>query len=1793
MNKLTIGFWPFTFLYFFILNVVYADFTINNSIEAASSNNVQVIESVQLIDAENDTLLREIDITLDSVKINLAELPTVGLNINAIKRGGNVGSMGFELFDVNRGTTYTRKENIAPYALFGDSNGDYSSWSPKPNVGDIFILKVTPYSQRNLGGEQGAQFSVVLSFVEEIIPTNEPPIVNVNGDFTIILPRNELSIYGYTSDNDGYIVDSVWTKEKGPDILLEVQRGRLVIYPKIAGEYVFRLTATDDQGASSYDEATIIVKNPEKLDPIVTTSNRRIESTQDTVILTAFGNDPDGGEVSYLWELLDGPNTPTMEGVQSNQLLLSDLQVGEYKFQVTVTDDEGAVSSTEAKLTVRDPEKFDPVVTTFQRGAQSTQDTVIMVAFGSDPDGGDVSFLWELLDGPNEPTMEGVQSNQLLLSDLQVGDYNFQVTVTDDEDMSATSIASLNVFLVDSVCEGNITLTTQAEVNACKCTEITGLLKIQGESITDLSALKYLKKIGDGLHLDDSNISDVEGLSGLNYFSGVLYIRNNKLLKSLQGFRNINKGTLINGLYVTNSANLIDLEGLEFIKSSGMVYIGENTLLENIDGLINLTSIRDNTFIVENPNLKSIEGLQNAVYTGTRSNPSINIYGNTSLNICCAALGILTSQGINGYTYNNAPGCNTIAEISENCTAEQVSFRIEAEDNYSVLTDVGNYDIGVNLNGSMSNQYAVTMYDKGDQINITFEVPEQDEYIIKVNLRSGHRFNATAYWPSGYLFQLNGEDIILEGNESSVSPFQANHGGSYFGNMESEKVFLSAGQHNLAITANSQWSLVDYIEIIGEGQTTVNLAPTKINLSNSVVNTYYKGLVATISAEDPDPNDTHTFELTYNEGNFKIEGNSLILTQEYEAPRLLKVGIKAIDSRGNQYEVIFTLNMQENPDFCSGDVILSSQEEVNNLTCSFISGSLSIRGNDITDLSALKSLKRIDGSLSISETNLANLDGLEGLEYFSRGLEILQNNNLEDISALSNIKEDIGLRDLRIKSNQLLKNLDGLESIVDIFMLQIEDNASLEDVDGLINLISLQHNSRILGNPKLTNLNGLKNAVHTGTASTPSLLIAENTSLSVCCGALGFMSSSEVVPFIRDNAPGCNSKEEIVTTCNTEPISFKLEAEDNFTVLTDVGNYKISANGNGAMSNGEAVTMYDKGDKINISFEVPEQGEYVIKVNLRSGNRFDPDAYWPSGYLFQLDGNDITLVGDVSSISDFLSSYGGSYFGTMESEKVNINAGTHNLSITTNSQWAVVDYIEIIGEGQATVNLPPTKINLSSVETYTIYKGAVAAISVEDPDTNDTHILELVYSNETQHSGFFKIEGDSLLLNQEYYSPTTLSIRIRATDSKGNKIDQDFLIDVQENPTFCSGDITLTSQEEVDNFNCSYITRSLVISGDDITDLTPLEGLDRILLHLVIKDNPLLENLKGLENLQFCFNVVIDNNASLKSTEGFEPNHIDGNIYIRNNSQLVDISNINFPIYSDALTLELYGNRSLETCCIAKRFIGSNLTVYDNAPGCNSKEEIEMTCNEQPSVTARFEAEDHFSVLTDIGSYKIGTNGNGSMSNGEAVTMYDNGDKIRLDFTVPASGNYQLAVNLRSGHRSNSVAYWPSGYSFKLNGTSLIMQGNNASISDLLSSYGGSYFGNMESTIFLSEGSHYLEVEANSSWAVVDYLEITSISASSRLANLSQPQQEEDIVNIDDLTVYPNPTSGLLNISFSGNDNLPTEIKLLDSTGRIIERRSYEGKIYDTINLSDYAKGYYIITFQFGNKVLHKKIILN
>jgi len=132
------------------------------------------VTAFTLINADSDLPIAEFEPLVDGATIELENLPTQNLNIRA-DTDGAVGSVTFELSGAE---TVTNTESAAPYALFGDSGGDFNPWVP---VVGQYSLTARSHAEPGGGGPAGTDWTVGFEFVSGPAPPDGDGSVELRG----------------------------------------------------------------------------------------------------------------------------------------------------------------------------------------------------------------------------------------------------------------------------------------------------------------------------------------------------------------------------------------------------------------------------------------------------------------------------------------------------------------------------------------------------------------------------------------------------------------------------------------------------------------------------------------------------------------------------------------------------------------------------------------------------------------------------------------------------------------------------------------------------------------------------------------------------------------------------------------------------------------------------------------------------------------------------------------------------------------------------------------------------------------------------------------------------------------------------------------------------------------------------------------------------------------------------------------------------------------------------------------------------------------------------------------------------------------------------------------------------------------------------------------------------------------------------------------------------------------------------------------------------------------------------
>jgi hypothetical protein len=145
---------------------------------------------------------------------------------------------------------------------------------------------------------------------------------------------------------------------------------------------------------------------------------------------------------------------------------------------------------------------------------------------------------------------------------------------------------------------------------------------------------------------------------------------------------------------------------------------------------------------------------------------------------------------------------------------------------------------------------------------------------------------------------------------------------------------------------------------------------------------------------------------------------------------------------------------------------LTTQAQVDAVSCSSVTGDVSIGGSDITNLDGLGAVTSVGGDLDISYNSvLTNVDGLAALTSVGGYLHIQDNWVLTNVDGLGAVTSVGG--DLWIYDSFVLTNVDGLGAVTSVGRdLWIDGNSVLDNFCGIFPLLDA---SGLVGTYTVTN----------------------------------------------------------------------------------------------------------------------------------------------------------------------------------------------------------------------------------------------------------------------------------------------------------------------------------------------------------------------------------------------------------------------------------------------------------------------------------------------------------------------------------------------------------------------------------------------------------------------------------------------------------------------------------------------------------------------------------------------------
>jgi hypothetical protein len=286
---------------------------------------------------------------------------------------------------------------------------------------------------------------------------NAIPVAKAGNDVNITLPLSTITLSNAGSyDGDGTITSFRWSQVSGPStaILATPTVGSTVASTLLAGTYVFRLTVTDNSGATAYDDIAVTVTAPltPGQPPVADAGNdQALPVGQATVLHGETSSSPTGTIVKYAWTKVSGPAAYEMLTPAANATWVRNMTAGVYVFRLTVTDNYGTTAYDDVTLTVGSSTPTAPPPTSTTPVANAGKDeslpvgqaTVLHGEQSTAPGSAIRSYQWTKYSGPAAYEMLTPTSSATWLRNMVAGVYVFRLTITDNN--GATSYDDVTI----------------------------------------------------------------------------------------------------------------------------------------------------------------------------------------------------------------------------------------------------------------------------------------------------------------------------------------------------------------------------------------------------------------------------------------------------------------------------------------------------------------------------------------------------------------------------------------------------------------------------------------------------------------------------------------------------------------------------------------------------------------------------------------------------------------------------------------------------------------------------------------------------------------------------------------------------------------------------------------------------------------------------------------------------------------------------------------------------------------------------------------------------------------------------------------------------------------------------------------------------------------------------------------------------------------------------------------------------------------------------------------------------
>lgn len=637
---------------------------------------------------------------------------------------------------------------------------------------------------------------------------------------------------------------------------------------------------------------------------------------------------------------------------------------------------------------------------------------------------------------------------------------------------------------------------------------------------------------------NNSEISTITTLDGLSQLSSVssIDIRNNPILQNINGLQNVS-GELTR-LFIFNNDSLENLSGLEgIIEVSDRFSIVDNDALNNLLGLDNLESLTtfNPSVIINNDMLSDLSGLNSLNYIRIiyieNNNNLTNLNGLENVNTI-EKLRIEDNDGLINLEGFNA-NIESLEVINNDALETLIGLGNIANTSNNLKVIIRGNDALTSLNGlnSLDSVAVLTISSNPLLANLediaqlafanTLSITNQDVLTNLSGLENVSINNLSINGNDG-LTDLSGLENITELEGLSIL-----HNPNLV-NLSGLENLTRIGYSNFGLWILNNDALMDISAL-----SNVKIVENRIAISDNLVLPNLTGL--------------ENIEGSYRLNRIYITGNTALsnisaldILPYYWYVDYLDIYDNPNLSVCSEQGICYYITADRRTDIYNNALGCNSRDEILNM-CDITNPVCPVGDVTFTSQSQLDSFainhfncNRIYGNLTITSPSITNLDALSFIQTIDGDLNICNNPLLLSIYGLSGVE---------IGGDFWLKNNDALTNTYAQFDFNggvyVQDNDALQNIAEMTFYMNDITYLQITNNPNLF--------FCTIIPLSQSNALQFSGSLIGICDYLEDGGPSE----IRDNAEGCNSAEQIIGYCTAAPITLTyFQAKiDNKTAL--------------------------------------------------------------------------------------------------------------------------------------------------------------------------------------------------------------------------------------------------------------------------------------------------------------------------------------------------------------------------------------------------------------------------------------------------------------------------------------------------------------------------------------------------------------------------------------------------------------------------------------------------------------------